>query len=297
MAGSILQIDLIDGADHTKERRGGITTYKGTRVAVVTGLEPAGNAQEAAELLARARSVVEASYPLGHPYGPLAPFCRVVGYKSEPLESTDAARVRIFYDTPQLDGGGDSGGGGGEPLTITDSSSTMEEDSQLDPATGEPLQLVWINPNAPGRRIQKIVTFRLRRTLRTIVLSGVVRERNMDRYRDAVGTVNPSPFKGYPKGYWWFRDMRDQTFQSARFYYVTVELVSKKVTDWATYPWLRNNENGEYVRVDTNKMKALYRSEYRYGATSIQGAAGGVCKLGDLPLCKVPFQQLFGLGG
>src|SRR4051812_26634840 len=132
-----LKIDLLDSADYSKERRKGLTIHRATRIAIVSGLEIAGQGSTA---LVRARSFVEASYPLGYPYDPQAPGCVVVGYRSEPLESTDSVRVRLVYDTPEMDGGSDSGGGG-SPLTISDSSSLVDESTQIDPNDGGPVEV------------------------------------------------------------------------------------------------------------------------------------------------------------
>lgn len=285
-----LLLDLIDNADLTARFEDGVEIVRATRTAEVRGLTVNATPAEAASALARALVFVRTRCPPHSVYDPRTPHATLEGYRCIGVsENSDLVRILLSYDTVSRKTGAGQGGG---TIVLSDDASEVVEQTQLDPATGAPIYCKWVNPRNAKDVVGGICTISYPRTIRTLVVSGIILTTNIDKYRKAQGAVNGDPFLGDRPGYWAFKRLRSSQTVGTGFSEIVAELSSRITEDWSTYAILRNRDTGLFVNIDPQKSAKLRNDDYVYGMRGPDSA--GVVKIGTRP--KVRFSDLFKLG-
>jgi hypothetical protein len=266
----------------------GVITQRGTRVAVVNGLT-VGNANDAETALERAMAAVQAQFPRGKPYSSTK-VASVVGWESVGIAQSDgSAKVRILYDIPIVP---PKTSGGASSFIFSDSTETVNDTSQFfrDDISGQLIQLVikYTDPNNNQIKKQMTATMSFERTIRRIVMSGVISPQSFAVFRKAANSVNDSTYLGLPRGFWRFKYFDDSTRDLGRSYAVQFEICADNNKDWSKYEVLRDRNTGQYVTVEAGLLNNLQKKPYSYGVI----VNNGILKVGPYPTAN--FNSLFG---
>lgn len=208
----------------------------------------------------------------------------------------------------------------GQPLTfiVSDDTSLSAESTQLHPANKMPLLIPYKAPvtstpippstlTIPGRELtiagvalvtqndpnakteQYQATLKYSRPIRKVSIQGYVANTNLDPYRNAIGSVNKSPWLGYLAGYWRYDRFAANGILFGNVQKIIIELQSRINENWMSWETLNSPDLGRRVTVAPGDTQTLIQLGYFYG----QAAANGIIAVGLYP--SADFGALFGI--
>jgi hypothetical protein len=170
-----ITINVVDGADFVEDGSGGLLNSRGTKLCYVDGVGGDDDALMTAMLLVQARL-----RPYVTPYSPRRPWCVPISYKNEGIaEDSGAVRVRVFFGTPSYGRKRVQG----IPWVKEEQSTFEMVSSQLDPESGEPIELSWTNPKNVKQKAEDIGHYSYPQLIRRVSLSGILRFDEVENLR------------------------------------------------------------------------------------------------------------------
>lgn len=291
-----LKVDLVDGGDLDTNWTEGTPSTTGTRMATVHGLATVTNAAGA---LSYAETYMLGLYPVGTPYDAAHPWALLRRVRNEGMvENSDAARVRLYFDTPRL--GQPPSISGVPKLVISDRMASRTVTTQINPATGQPMMFKWWAVDGPVvAHPLTVAELPFEQMMRIVVFAGIVRTANMDSFRSVVGRVDDgSGFMGENEpGFWRFTNFQTETIgalddaSNPQWFKVNAEVVMKTEPreDWSVWKFYQSPANGRFLPPPNLYFRQLRQAPYEFGARTINGAI----RLG--PYRTVSLQNVFGI--
>lgn len=293
--------DIRDGAELSRRYDPllGLVTY-GTRAFLISGLTD-GSLNQSATALARAAAAAGVPQILTNPYpedGSIAPGSVILNYRSRGVPEDDQS-VYLYADFDRIQ---PSGASATPNFIVSDDCSVMSETRQFFPGTRIPLTVEWQDPNDDASApVTRTATMEFDFSLRKLVLSGIIRNSNINTFRAAVTSVNDDTFMGLPKGYWKFARLATQQYgliaptdpsqqpspnDPNQPYQITAELISKQIEDWRQFA-LFDTEFG-WAQVSDDDVATINGFGYVDDIKSVNG----IIAVGFNPLAD--FRALFG---
>lgn len=247
-----------------------------------------------------ARCVQVAGIPQIGDAHPNVPGATVTGHYAIGGIEGDGAMVFITYESKTPD---EPTGSGGQPnFIVTDDTSLRTV--QIQRIGNKALRAVWSpdgNPSNPAAQADTL-TINTEERVHDLTLWGVVSGtgRNMDLFRDAVGTVNRDLWHGKPQGSWMWTRFASETQDRGRSYAVTAVL-SRRTNGrvWCNSGLLRHKDSGKYVTLRAADTEDARKAEHEY--PSFTDVQGGTFKHFNGAMVVYPyllrdFRLLLGLG-
>lgn len=263
-------VDLVEDSGLERRYSGAAVMETATRVAQVTGLDD-GSSTAAATAMQRALDAVATQYPKYLKYSSTSNAV-IMGHQVVGIFD-DVVKVRILYSTPVSTAEGSS-----QTFVIEDDTITVSDTTQIvldDQGALQQIIIQFKDPKNPKIKSAPMVgTVSYERTLRRIVLSGVLKAQFLDPYRAAVNCVNDAEFLGLPRAYWRFANWSSQTLDLGRTYMVRAELLADIERDWSKYVVGRNANNGKLIAVAKQDLNALQNRTYVRGILTIPNNPG-----------------------
>lgn len=176
-------------------------------------------------------------------------------------------------------------------LTIVDTSTLTNVQTQLHPNGFVPIYVSWQNPNdVAGGTVKRVATFNTTLPLRHVIASQTVDHPASSGVLNSFASVNKYPWNGLPAGFWLFSGLEGESDDNGITYRYTCTLTTKQREDWSQIEYLKD-ERGVAVIVKSTDVTALRVKPYAF---SIDTSVNGVTKVGLYPL--VDFSTLFGFG-
>jgi hypothetical protein len=291
-----LTVDIIGGSLETDYSKRNLPS-RGTRIAVVRGLTAETTARNA---LAYAKAYLLSLYPPGSPYDDDHPISVLRHVRAGSIiESGDAARFDLVYDTPEF--GSTDPGGGGTPLVISDRMTSRTVQSQKSPRLKVPLLLNWHDVDNPtNAHPEEIGTYTFEQMIRVIVLTGFVRSADLDPFREQAGKVDSGGFMGETRpGFWRFSNFASETVGrieeegDQQWYRVSAEIMMKTQPkeDWSTWLFYRSPQNGRFLAPPEAELAGVEAEDYEFGGRW----GNGFIRIG--PYETVSLTNVLGIGG
>ena len=187
----------------------------------------------------------------------------------------------------------------GSTWVVSDSTSLIDDTTQLHPDTGEPLSITWQDPGDPNLKITDIATMRYMVPLWRLTFEGWI-DRNMvpgttptgppntAKFANLQGYVNENEWNGLPRGFWQCIEFDDQTQDRGVSYTIRATFATKIRRDWSSWEVLRDTHTGKFVKVRQGDVERLAQRQYEYDVIR----DNGILKTGLYPLTD--FAAVFG---
>lgn len=192
-------------------------------------------------------------------------------------------RVTLIYEAIR-------GNGAAATFILSRRTNMINVLTERDPKTGKPIVVQWADPTNVGRMIARTARIPIRIPLQRIVAEAWYHGEPPAAMIDALGSVNSQPWRGKPKGYWFYADQSDVTRDRGNTYTISLELESYLRKDWSEYAFLRN-PNGVYIPIDPSELADAVALPYSYG----KWVFNGFTRVDPYP--EEDFGSIFGFGG
>jgi hypothetical protein len=281
-----LYLDRIEGSGYLHGPQG----KRHRRVAVITGTSTV-NPALVAFLATQAGGMPQ----YGDPH-PAHNECKLTEIEAIGLiESEDAIRVMLTYESPASSTTGGPGGGG-SPWTLEEDVGVEWRQTQKVPGSNaKPLELIY-SDRVEAKFGPYVASMTYCTPQRIATLTGVVGPSvNLNAIRRLTGYVNSTDWNDLPMGYWLQLGVSTRKTAGSPVIAIQVKFGSRNTENWSEYIFQRDLNTDQFYTVSDEDMDDLETTRYGYGILypSQGGNTKGVAKVG--PYKTVDFNTYYPL--